>query len=236
MNTELYRKFSEVYDECGVSGYSILMGQIILNYFKQMHPDEVFKKNLDICCGTGELCNFFAENNVETRGVDVSKDMIDVAQLKYPDIEFVIADIVTYQDDEKYDFVTCFNDSLNHITDVESLKSAINNIGTYIRKDGLFIFDINNYNSLDYERYTSSSIDGRELKFHFHKNDKSVTCDIEYLEDGKLIWSQTAFEREYYVDEIAKILNDSGFVIEVCSQYFFEDQEIIKWKFVAKKL
>ena len=236
MNIKLYKQFSQVYDECNLSNYSLLMGKIALRYIKQMHPNESFKKHLDICCGTGELCRFLSENDIDTKGVDFSREMIAIAQSKYPEIEFITDNIITYRDDEKYDFVTCFNDSLNHITDVESLKATIDNISSYVRKDGLFIFDINNYNSLNYEKYTSRDINGSELTYHFHRDDKLITCDIEYLKGGKLIWVEKAFEREYLVDEMAQILNDAGFVIETCSQYFYDDQETIKWKFVTKKI
>ncbi|WP_296797980.1 class I SAM-dependent methyltransferase [uncultured Methanobrevibacter sp.] len=236
MNTELYKEFSKVYDGLNCSNYSLLMGSIVLKYLNEKHPNENFKKNLDICCGTGELCNFFMNNNIDSKGVDISEDMITVARYKFPNIEFITDDVTTYWDDEKYDFVTCFNDALNHITDVESLKSTINNISHYVRKNGLFIFDINNYNSLNYEKYSSRQIDNRELTFHFHRNNKLITCDMEYLENGEVIWCKTAFEREYYVDEIALILNNAGFVIETCSQYFYDDEEIIKWKFVTRKI
>ena len=108
MNTELYKEFSTVYDSLNCSNYSLLMGKIILKYLNEKHPDENFKKNLDICCGTGELCNFFMSNNINSKGVDISEYMITVARDKFPNIEFIIGDVTTYHDNEKYDFVTCF--------------------------------------------------------------------------------------------------------------------------------
>lgn len=66
------------------------MGSIILKYLNEKHPNENFKKNLDICCGTGELCNFFMNNNIDSKGVDISEDMITVARDKFPNIEFIL--------------------------------------------------------------------------------------------------------------------------------------------------
>ena len=77
--TDLYKDFAAVYDECGVSDYSISFGNAMLEYINRMHTNETFKKNLDICCGTGTLCNFFKDKGIETKGVDISKEMLDIA-------------------------------------------------------------------------------------------------------------------------------------------------------------
>ena len=77
-----YKFFSEIYDACSVSKYSILFGESMLKYFEVMHPNESFKKNLDLCCGTGTLCNFFIENGIESKGVDLSNGMLETALKK----------------------------------------------------------------------------------------------------------------------------------------------------------
>lgn len=236
LNTNFYKNFSKVYDNCQASDYSVFMGEIVLHFFNEYHSGETFKSNIDLCCGTGELCKFFTENGVKSKGVDISHEMLEIACDKYPDIEFIEADITKYADNEMYDFATCFNDSINHICDVESLKSAIKNIGTLLRKGGYFIFDVNNFNFIQFKKYTALAKDDMELTYHFQRSDKFITCDIEYIKDGKVMWVEKAYEREYTVDELARILNDSGFIIEICSQHFFEEHELIKWKFITKKI
>ena len=44
----LYDDFAYVYDDCGVDKYALSFGEAMLKYFKMMHPDESFKKNLDM--------------------------------------------------------------------------------------------------------------------------------------------------------------------------------------------
>lgn len=46
---DLYDDFAKVYDECGVDDYSLSFGKGMLKYLDLIHPDESFKKNLDIC-------------------------------------------------------------------------------------------------------------------------------------------------------------------------------------------
>lgn len=46
---------------------------------------------LDICCGTGKQCYYFAQTG-QTAGLDLDQNMISFATIKYPLIPFVLAD------------------------------------------------------------------------------------------------------------------------------------------------
>lgn len=222
--SDLYKKFSEVYDECGVSDFSLSFGEAMLEYFNIMHPNEVFKKNLDLCCGTGTLCNLFKENGIETKGVDISREMLDVASNKYPDIEFVQYDVRQYHDGEKYDFITITDDALQHIINVEDVKKVVRNIYEHLRVNGLFIFDINYFHKISFEKYNKSLDDSRRLSYHPHRDGKIVRFDVEYYGDGVLLWKDQVFERDFSVEEITQILNESGFLVESCSQLFINEK------------
>ena len=217
-----YKFFSEIYDECNVSNYSILFGESMLRYFEIMHPNESFKKNLDLCCGTGTLCNFFMENGIESNGVDLSEGMLEIALKNYPDIE--------------YDFITSTDDALNHITEINDLKKAFQNANALLREEGLFIFDINNFNLFNFEKVEKFSGDSKKLVYTPSKDDKIVNVKVDYYENDELSWSEEVYERDYSVDEIIQLLNDAGFVLEVCAQYFFDETRMIKFNFVARKI
>lgn len=201
-----------------------------------MHPNESFKKNLDLCCGTGSLCNFFMENGIESKGVDLSEGMLEIALKKYPDIEFVHCNIINYKDDEKYDFITLIDDALNHIIEIDDLKKSFQNANDFLRKDGLFIFDINNFNQISSKKREKFSDDSKKLVYTTSKEDKLVNYKIEYYENDEFIWSEIINERDYTVDEIIGLLNDTGFVLEVCAQYFFDETRMSKFNFVARKI
>ena len=233
---DLYTFFSEIYDECNVSSYCVLFGESMLRYFEIMHPDESFKKNLDLCCGTGTLCNFFMGNGIESKGVDLSNDMLETALKKYPDIEFVHCNIIEYKDDEKYDFITSTDDALNHIIEIDDLKKAFENANALLRKDGLLIFDINNFNQFNFEKLEKFTGDSTKLVYTPTREGKIVKSKVEYYENNELLWSEELDERDYSVDEIINLLNATGFVLEVCAQYFFYETRMIKFNFVARKI
>ena len=233
---DLYKYFSAIYDECNVSTHSIIFGKSMLRYFEIMHPNESFKKNLDLCCGTGSLCNFLMENGIESKGVDLSEEMLEIALKNYPDIEFVHCNIIDYKDHEKYDFITSTDDALNHIIEIDDLKKSFQNANNLLRKDGLFIFDISNFNQVSFKRREKFSEGSKKLVYSPSKKGKIVNYKVEYYENDEFIWSDDINERDYSVDEIIGLLNDTGFVLEVCAQYFFDENRMAKFNFVARKI
>ena len=54
---------------------------------------------LDLGCGTGHLSNEIAQRGVTVVGIDRSVEMIAKAARSYPDLEFAVADVLTYQPD-----------------------------------------------------------------------------------------------------------------------------------------
>ena len=47
--------------------------------------------------------------------------------------------------------------------------------------------------------------------------------------------SRTDIFHDIAVDELTQMLNDEGFILESCSQHFFFEKQIKKWKLVYKK-
>lgn len=233
---DLYSNFADVYDDCGVDKYALSFGEAMLNYLEMMHPDETFKRNLDICCGTGTLCNFFKGKGLETKGVDISKEMLDVASSKYPDIEFVVCDATTYRDEETYDFVSCTDDAVSHLTDPDDVKKVFETVNTLLRDGGMFIFDINFFDSFVFEKFDKSLDDFRRLSYDISRDGKIVNFDVEYYENDELLWRNSVSERDYSIEEMTVMLNDAGFILEACSQHFLGEKRAEKWKIVARKL
>lgn len=72
-------------------------------------------KALDIGCGcTGRFIDLLQEHGFQPSGIDVSNEMIRLAQQRHPDIQFYHADICEFELPETYDFITAW-DSIWHI-------------------------------------------------------------------------------------------------------------------------
>lgn len=102
---------------------------------------------LDLACGTGEFSVRFANKGAEVIGVDMSEDMLSVAREKNEALENPV--LFLCQPAEELDLfgtvdgAVCLMDSINHITDSKTLKTALSKVSLFLEKDCLFIFDVN---------------------------------------------------------------------------------------------
>jgi SAM-dependent methyltransferase len=103
--------------------YLIDMGQI----FSLLPPPPA--RLIDFGCGTGWTSEFYAQGGYQVTGLDISGDMIDIAQ-KYRKrggkIDFLIGDYECFNPNPEYD-AAVFYDSLHHALDeTAALKCAYN--------------------------------------------------------------------------------------------------------------
>lgn len=211
------------------------MGKEIIGFFKNEHPNEEFKKNLDICCGTGALCNFFKENGIESKGVDILEDMINIAQKNYPGIEFVQSDVTKYETDETFDFISCTDDALNHILDEEDFETTIKNVSSWLREGGYFFFDLNLANIIP--EYVVKGV-GENCKltyYHEIQDNETYYYDIKFYENDEVKWEHDFYEHIYHTELVIEILNKYDLILERCGQEFYDDLRLGKLKFIARK-
>ena len=74
------------------------------------------------------------------------------------------------------------------------------------------------------------------MPYNRQKDGNIIKYDIKYYENNELIWNEKICERDYSLEEMAKILNDNNFAIELFSQHFFDEKRIEKWKCIARKI
>jgi len=86
------------------------------------------KSVLDLCCGVGYSTPTLTRN-ILNKGIDISKEMVNVGQTIFDDKNLIVADSETYRDKYNYDIVNiCF--SLHEIPQNARkiiIKNAINN-------------------------------------------------------------------------------------------------------------
>ena len=141
----MYANFSQMYDA--------LMGDVdyktrteyLCGLFERFDRGPTLL--LDLACGTGGFSNAFAERNVSVIGVDISPEMLDIARKnsleRGNDILFLCQDAAELDLYGTVDGAVCCMDSLNHITDYDTLCRAIDRVSLFLEKDRLFIFDVN---------------------------------------------------------------------------------------------
>lgn len=98
---------------------------------------------LDVGCGTGILAKELKNMNFEVSGIDISEDMINVANETTIGIEFTVSDMRNFNLNKRFDMITCAFDAINYVIADEDMKDTMNNIYYHLNSNGFFIFDIN---------------------------------------------------------------------------------------------
>lgn len=142
--------FASIYDDVmGTVPYQVWYDYLkeILDYY-QLEA----RKVLDLACGTGNMSLLFARDNYQVTGVDRSSGMLEVAKQKAREeeleINFIEADLCSFQLEEKFDLAISLFDSLNYILQLEDLKKVFKNVFDSLRDGGIFIFDVNTLSRL----------------------------------------------------------------------------------------
>ncbi|MCR8850664.1 class I SAM-dependent methyltransferase [Rossellomorea sp. SC111] len=104
------------------------------------------KRVLDIACGTGELSLRLARDGYDVTGVDLSQDMLTIAQEKASaqnvQLKLFQQDMSRLDSLGEYDIITIFCDSLNYLEDESDVESTFKGVYTHLKQDGLFLFDV----------------------------------------------------------------------------------------------
>ena len=102
---------------------------------------------VDLACGTGSVAVILAEKGLRVIGVDMSEEMLTVAQQKAQDAaqppRFICQKLQELYLPRGVDLAVCALDSLDYITDPEDCREAIRRVYKVLNPGGIFIFDVN---------------------------------------------------------------------------------------------
>lgn len=232
----MYKRFSDFYDQ--------LVFDIDYNKYSN-NIIEILSKNgiqngqlLEIACGTGNLTEQLAKNeDFNILAFDYSSEMLNHAFTKLIDFEnvnIVLQDMYKFNYElYEFDAVITLLDVINYITKKEKLEELFTNIYKSLKKDGVFIFDLNS-------RYKLLEVLGNN-HYIYEKDDIFYTWENQ-LEDNLIYFNLNFFikdaknnsyerfteeqvERYYSIEEIIEILENTGF-----SQIEYFDEDGGKYK------
>lgn len=181
---------------------------------------------LDLACGTGGFSFEFEQRGMEVIGVDLSPDMLSVAQSKAFETGsralFICQNAAELELYSSVDGAVCCLDSLNHITDAAEFAAAITRVAAHLEPGRLFIFDVNSLykhreiladNAFIYEDEGVLLAWQNELV-----DDRDVNIYLDFFveeDDGRYErYSEEFTERGYSDTEIRAALDAAGLRVE----------------------
>jgi ubiquinone/menaquinone biosynthesis C-methylase UbiE len=157
------------------------------------------KTVMDFACGTGRWTQVLEDHFKEVTGVDVSSEMIALARQKCKKAEFIVTDITSDMVDKKlenrqFDVITAFRFYKN--AEQELRQAATEAVPKYLKKNGLFIFDLH-LNTFSFMGILASII--RFLKVRKILGVSTLTVRTISLGDIKRLFENSPFEIiDYY--------------------------------------
>ncbi|MGQ4619737.1 methyltransferase domain-containing protein [Nocardia sp. R7R-8] len=101
---------------------------------------------VDVACGIGAACEYFATTGLRTIGVDASPEMLEQARNSAKNrgqqIDYIEQDMRHLSVATKVDLVTCMYDSLNFMLVIDDLEQAFDRARRALRDGGHYVFDM----------------------------------------------------------------------------------------------
>jgi len=192
-----------------VSYYLLLLSQ------QDVHP----KRILDVCCGTGTMCELLDSEGFQMTGIDLSQPMIDRAREKaavaMKEIHYECMDATKFDLGEPFDAAFSFFDSLNYITSPIKLKKALKRVSKHVKPGGSFIFDLNTAYAFEAKLFDQRNrSNNAKVKYEWHGDydpeTRLIKVHMQFWKKGEE-FKEVHVQRAYSDEEIREYLADAGF-------------------------
>ena len=228
--------FCKVYNEFGWNYYPEVFGQQLLVWLRRKGIQP--KTAMDLGCGTGILCEILHGAGIRASGMDFSDGMIRIARQGNPEIDYQVADMITFCPESAFDLVTCTGDALNHIPSLADVERIFQNVYRYTAPGGYFIFDILNENEVSTsEPFEMDFSETVRVWFQMTRPEPDrVNLKVRVYENGTLQFEENIRETIHDVQTVCQLLRRSGFTVERCADRLLEDNAPgTTWFVVARK-
>jgi SAM-dependent methyltransferase len=179
---------------------------------------------LDLACGTGTLAFTVAKTGREVVGIDISAQMLAVAENSLrrftvnPKPLFLKRDMTHFNLSRTFDAVGCFFDAANHVLDEERFAGICNSAFRHLRPGGFFMFDVNTpvgMHKWDAVLFSKKGEHALIMKGKYNRSTRLAEVMISgfvMLGPGKRDeFRETFFERAYRHTDIIRFLRRAGF-------------------------
>ncbi|WZL74482.1 class I SAM-dependent methyltransferase [Clostridiaceae bacterium 35-E11] len=243
-----YGAFAYVYDQLmkdvDYEGWVEYIEKIFKRY--KLVPSNI----AELACGTGNITNRLAAKGYNLLGVDISEDMLSMAQEKAADMDIEVIylnhDMREMMLPTELDVILCICDGINYIVEPKDLTRVFVAVYQHLKENGLFIFDISSHYKLKNILGNHTYAENLQKVSYIWENyfdEKRNICDFDltiFVEEGRLYkkYEESHSQRAYKENEIIEKLMQTNFrKIEAFDAFTFEEprEESERIYFVCQK-
>jgi SAM-dependent methyltransferase len=242
--TEAFGPIAPYYDELmrGVP-YRMWTGYYLLLLSHQgVRP----KKLLEVCCGTGTLCEMLYDEGFTVAGFDISPGMIEAARKKARKanraIRYEVDDARTFDMGEPFEAAFSFFDSLNNLLEPAELLAAFRRVAAHLPPGGSFVFDLNTAYAFEQRMFDQKELaKNRRLRYdwvgHYDPATRNITVEMDFWYRGEA-FHETHVQHAYQLDEVFEMLDEAEFTdVKVFDSYTLNPPRVTadRWHFMARR-
>jgi len=178
---------------------------------------------LEVACGTANYTPYFAPYYTYT-GLDISTDMLKVANKKFPTYKFVQGDMANFKLAQKFDVILCLFSSIAYNKTYEQLAQTLQNFYAHMSPNAILIFEL----FVDPDKYMANQpfmlvVDKPDVKLSRHNVSERVG-DMAVLNMHTLV--TTAKGTKYFSSCHHLMLFDPDRVATIVQAIGFKAQRI----------
>lgn len=174
---------------------------------------------LDCGCGTGTLMELLVQEGFDCTGVDISTEMLQLAQQKplLRDVRLICQDLAQIDLYRAYDLVICSLDTVNHLTDKKDLSAFFGKVYNFVEENGFFVFDIKKEKTFAEAEGISVFRENNSVLIFENESDppffgQTLTAFREQP-DGTFVKHESFVEERFYSpSEITQMMNKTPFL------------------------
>lgn len=247
-----YQAFAHVYDRLMEDMPYEDWVHFLLDFCKQRSIQ--LGSVVDLGCGTGSIAIPLANRGLDVTGIDLSEDMLAVAQarregrlLTKGSLRYIQQDMREWQIASPVDVVISFCDCLNYLTEPEDIIQTFKQTWQGLAPGGWFLFDVHSANTLEGYGLDSPFVLQDEDIAYIWTSDwdperKEITHDLSiFVRDADERYDridECHVQRAYDKEWLQEVLRTTGFVEVRCyADFTFEapDDLARRWFFAAQK-
>lgn len=212
---ELYGESAEFYDLT----YSEAMANSSKERSARKYLDDG-DKVLDLASGTGIVTGRL-ESDFDVTGVDISREMLEVARDKNLESFFIQGDMTDLPFYQEFDAVVMYGQPLSHLENTEDVRSAASSIYEALKPKGVMVTDVfsaeagrkDGINSIEVTAGDYTILMSPEFSNYDPENqtwEGSIRFSIQSGQAITVLEDSHQF-RGYSLNEIEEIMKDAGF-------------------------